>query len=462
MIRRPLGIIIILLFSFNIFAQNTVTFPRIESDPRADDFFRRGLDGFSWTDLAEMSLWSSDADLSTAANAALMQQINRMADDIRTYPDLPSENRERAEFILEYMHRNLLRTYSFPQTRVDTMLSTGRYNCVSSAVLYVILCKSIGIRASGVITRDHAFAMVHINGEDIDVETTNRFGFDPGRRRDFHDDFGRLTGFSYVPQGSYRDRQTISEIELVSLILRNRIAELEGRGRFAEAVPLAVDRTALLRGGAGTVSLAGLAGSPSTEFFEDPYKNLIDRLLNYGASLAMARNFTAALTWAQNASAIYPDEERWNDFIMNCIDADLANRTNGIRTVSEGELLISAIEEARSLGNLREERANEFLTSSIQRIASLLSGTQSGTRDWLAGINYIEDAILRFGSNRDLEQTLSAYRTNRATDFHNRFAAAWNRRNYDEAERILNEGLAEFPDDRRLLANMDTVIRHRR
>jgi hypothetical protein len=47
-----------------------------------------------------------------------------------------------------------------------------------------------------------------------------------------------------------------------------------------------------------------------------------------------------------------------------------------------------------------------------------------------------------------------------ATDYHNRFATAWNRRNYDEAERILNEGLAKFPDDRQLLSNKETIEKH--
>jgi hypothetical protein len=50
----------------------------------------------------------------------------------------------------------------------------------------------------------------------------------------------------------------------------------------------------------------------------------------------------------------------------------------------------------------------------------------------------------------------------RAIDFHNRFAAAWNRRDFDTAERILNEGLIEFPDDPQLLQNLETINRNRR
>jgi hypothetical protein len=73
----------------------------------------------------------------------------------------------------------------------------------------------------------------------------------------------------------------------------------------------------------------------------------------------------------------------------------------------------------------------------------------------------MESAIARYGSNRELEQALRTYRDNLAADYHNRFASAWNRRNFDEARRILNEGLAEFPDNRQLLSDRDIVDRQR-
>ncbi|MDR3174091.1 MAG: hypothetical protein LBU19_07570, partial [Treponema sp.] len=56
------------------------------------------------------------------------------------------------------MHREFLRSYSAMQTRLDTLLSNGRYNCVSSAVLYLILARSQGLDVRGVAARDHAFA----------------------------------------------------------------------------------------------------------------------------------------------------------------------------------------------------------------------------------------------------------------------------------------------------------------
>ena len=108
-----------------------------------------------------------------------------------------------AERALTFLHKNLFTTYSVTQTRVDTVLETGVFNCVSSAVLYLALTRSVGLSVAGVRTTDHAFATVLVNGQQVDVETTNPFGYNPGAKKEFTDTFGRTTGYSYVPPGNY-------------------------------------------------------------------------------------------------------------------------------------------------------------------------------------------------------------------------------------------------------------------
>jgi hypothetical protein len=472
-------------------AQTAAAFPRIEPDPKAIEYFNIGrqIEGYSWTDLAEISLWASgDVSLSN------MQKIRDAVAALNSSADLPENGRERADFILAFLHDNLLRRYSLYQTRVDTVFTNGNFNCVSSAVLYIILCKSAGINTSGVMTRDHAFVIVHVDGQNIDVETTNRFGLDPGNRKEFHDQFGRLTGFSYVPARNYRDRQTINQIELISLILNNRIAELERTNRHTEAVPLAVDRTALLLGSSLSVDTLELS-----EIFKNPLEDLLNRLLFYGSSLLRSNREEDALHWAALASVRYPASERWSELIMVAvnnritrfmrerripdarnflesyknilahndyetlnaviIDAELLGRANQINTANDGYAVVADIEQALNSGRLAERRATELITFAVQKTAQILSAAPD--RNWRAAIDYIENAISRFGANRELEQTLRTYRNNLAAEYHNRFAAEWNRQNFAEAERILNEGLAEFPDNRQLLNNRETVNRRR-
>jgi len=475
-----------------VYSQNAV-FPRIQPDPKALEFYRQCESGYSWIQLAEISLWAS-GDTSRAN----LEKIRAAAETIKNAADLPDTYEGKAEYILTFMYKNILKSYSLYQTRIDVMLSTGRYNCVSSAVLYMILCESIGVHTNGVMTKDHAFITIPIDGKDhIDVETTNAYGFDPGNRKEFHDQFGKLTGFTYVPAKNYRDRETISQIELVSLILNNRIADHERVNQFADSVPIAIDRAALLEG-------SELKVDPSTEthraIFTDPRVDLLDRLYNYGAMLLRAGKEEDCLRWAAAASPVYPDEKRWQEFIMAAvnnnqtkllkasryadarnflerqqqvlsqanydklesilIDSELSGKAYQIRTAADGDFVINAIDMARNGGKIAEKRAVELITFAVQKTASSVSAPPGGT--WRAAIQYIEASLSRFGANRELEQALNVYRGNLATDYHNRFAAEWNKKNYDEAERILNEGLAEFPKDRQLLSDKQIIVKQGR
>ena len=476
------------------FAQGrTTAFPRLEPDPKALEYYNVHKDGrgYSWQKLAEISLWASGD-----TSASTLGKISAAVDQLKASPDLPPAGKERAEYILSFMHRNILKSYSLYQTRVDTIFTNGRFNCVSSAVLYMIFCEALGVPAWGVMTKDHAFVMIPIGETEYDVETTNSFGFDPGNRKEFHDSNGNITGFTYVPPQNYRDRQKIGKIELVSLILNNRIVDHERQNRYGDAVPIAIDRAALLAGSALAVNEDAESWGP---LFEDPRKALMDRLINFGATLLRAGREEDGLRWALTASPIYPAPQRWQEFILAAvnnnimklaragkltearsflegqknilttadyaqfdaylIDAELLNSANRIRTAAEGDAVINAVEQARAGGRIGEPRAVELRTFAIQKTAASLSASPS--RNWRAAIVYIENAVTRFGANRELEQALNTYRNNLATDYHNSFAAAWNRRNFDEAERILNEGLAEFPDNRQLLADRETVNRVR-
>jgi hypothetical protein len=472
-----------------VYSQNT-SFPRLTPDPKALEYYRLGENGeYSWTALAEISLWAS-GDTSTSN----LEKIHAAADTIQKAADLPDSNKDRAEYILLFMHKNILKSYSHYQTRIDTMISTGRYNCVSSAVLYMILCQSLGINTKGVMTKDHFFITIPIGDTDIDVETTNQYGFDPGNRKEFHDQFGKLTGFAYVPAKNYRDRQTISRIELVSLVLNNRIADYERQNQFTDSVPVAIDRAALLEGSSLTID--SIKETQDT-IFTDPRKDLMDRLFNFGVMLLGAGKEEESLRWAAVASPVYPDEKRWQEFIMaaannhlmrlikankyadarkfideqkNALlqadydkldilltDSELFDRANRIRTAADGDSVVSAVEQARNSGKIQEKRAAEIITFAVQKAAAYISTQPAG--NWRGAIQYLEASLSRLGANRELEQALSVYRGNLAADYHNRFASEWNKKNYNEAERVLNEGLAEFPNDRQLLSDKQIIAR---
>jgi hypothetical protein len=462
-------------------------FPGLNADPRAAEYARRGVSRpYAWQELAEIALWASGSEADR-----FMDRILLAAEEIKTSPSLPADPRERGEFILTYIHDKLLTSYAERQTRLDGIFSSGRYNCVSSAVLYLILAASQGLEAWGVSARDHAFVTLRAGEETIDVETTNPYGFDPGSRREFHDGFGRLTGFAYVPARNYRNRADISPLELISLIFTNRIFDLESRGRYGEAVPLALNRAVLLSRRSDPVS------SP---FFGDPNKELLDRLLNYGITLVKAGKEEDALRWAALAGERYP-HERWEEFVygalnnllvkhirsrrfaegrsflntydaalsrdnavrLNAIltDAELVHRSSQIRTLQDAELSLRAINTAQNTRLLTAARAAEIRTFVFIKEGELLAAE----RGWHEALTFMENAVDQYGRNPQMDNAVRTFRSNRVGEIHNRFADLYNGQKYDDARQVVRDGLAELPGNRQLqtdLSRVEQTLRERR
>ncbi|MDR1128502.1 MAG: hypothetical protein LBL20_04245 [Treponema sp.] len=471
-------------------ARQSAAFPGLEADPLAGEFARRSRNGASgWRDLIDIALWASGAGQAARNQRGVSYRdaITAAAEELRASPELPQDRRARGEYVLAFAHKKFLKGYSETQTRLDEIVNTGQYNCVSSAVLYAILAAAVDLDVRGVMTRDHAFATVSVGAETIDVETTNPYGFDPGSRREFHDAFGKLTGFAYVPARNYRDRAALSLLELCSLIISNRVADLEKRNRYSESVPLAVNRAALL---------AGRRDPVSSPFFQDGEKDLLDRLFNYGASLLNGGRETDALAWAEYAGARYPGgaagERRWREFRFaalnnyivrlmkdgktadaraaldrygasldpsnyrqldsQLLDAELLAMANSLGRNNSAAELLDTIDRAARDSRLPAARAAELRDFVIINEGNRLAQTQAGAPSAIA---FTEGAIAKYGRNSRLDGALSVHRRNRVADLHNRFARLFNGKNYEEARNHIRRALEEFPADRQLRQDLD-------
>ena len=474
-----------------ITGQTNPDFPRLEPDPRGVDFARTGqAREYTWNELLDMGLWASGAAYSrdgaiTGDGAAAKKAVEAAVSSLGADQNLPLRKQDQGDYLLNFMHRQFLKTYVERQTRLDLTVTTGRYNCVSSAVLYAILASSVGLETRGVLTKDHAFAQVNTGDELVDVETTNRYGYNPGSRKEFQDNFGNTTGFAYVAPQNYRDRSTISQLELVSLIMSNRIADLESRGRFGEAVAVAVDRAALL----------SMRSNPvSSPFFSDPKKDVADRVFNYGASLIKANKEEDALNWAAAAEPLYPDP-RWREFnfaAMNNLlvkltqtkktadariildreasrfapadfgkldalvtDAELFQVTTMVSNSEDAEKALEIISQAAERGLVPEARIQELRNFVLLKEAERRSKS-SGLK---AAMEYLESASGTYGSNQQLQNALRIYNANRAIELHNQFAGLFNSRKYDEAYRHIQNALQEYPGDRQLLSDLAAAER---
>jgi len=197
----------------------------------------------------------------------------------------------RGEALLAFLHERALRRYEADATGLDQLLDSGRYNCVSSALLYAIAGRAAGLSVLAVRTPDHAFCLLEAPDRDIDVETTNRYGFDPGNKKEFTDSFGRVTGFAYAPPGAYSRRELIGDRVFAGLVLSNRAAILERSGRYREALLLGLDLDLLAPG-------------------EESRAFLLDRVNNVAAELSRRRDYGSARAFVEEARASLGDSPR--------------------------------------------------------------------------------------------------------------------------------------------------------
>ncbi|MDP3516605.1 MAG: hypothetical protein Q8S94_05490 [Pseudohongiella sp.] len=133
------------------------------------------------------------------------------------------DERERGAQLLKRMHlhffsadeRSPLAGYDADQSQLSALLRTGVYNCISSALLYLVLAETAGLVSAGVIMPSHAYVQITLpDGRIVDVETTSADGFDVVRDEAF---FNRQAGSWFesrrlvVPSfADYEQRRVVS------------------------------------------------------------------------------------------------------------------------------------------------------------------------------------------------------------------------------------------------------------
>ncbi len=358
---------------------------------------------------------------SAAAASAAKDHLSGLLLKFRSEVVDVSDQGALAERALTFLHKNVFTSYSVTQTRVDTALESGVYNCVSSAVIYLALARSVGLSVAGVRTTDHAFDSVLINGQQVDVETTNPYGYNPGARKEFTDSFGKVTGFSYVPPGNYRDRRTIGEKELLSLILYNRVSEYMDGHQFKDAVQPAVSAFTLM----GT---------------DEMRKVMTIAFSNYVTWLSSRRDFSEAVQFVDAVRASFGgmvamDQSRqdlYHNWVVGLLDD---------RQYDEAQTLLA---QASTRAALDESDWNALSVALVQRQAQQ-EGDNGGA---MAAAGVVAEALKKLGRQPALLQTYEAY-------VHNAFALLYNARRAVDAKAVIDQGLQVYPDSRTLLQDLD-------
>ncbi|MDB5050934.1 MAG: tetratricopeptide repeat domain protein [Fibrobacteres bacterium] len=135
--------------------------------------------------------------------------------------------------------------YAWEQSRFTGIFADGKYNCVSSAILYLVLAREFGFDAQGVLLPSHAFVQLRLpDGKIIEVETTTPSGFDW-----IHDEafYKKRAGPWFAARGlpastfkDYQARRIMRPLDLIALNMSNqhtapKLMKPQDRYRLIEA-----------------------------------------------------------------------------------------------------------------------------------------------------------------------------------------------------------------------------------
>ena len=203
---------------------------------------------------------------------------------------------DRGGRLLKWLYQSgVLKSYAKYQSDLSTLLDTGSYNCVSSALVYTVVGRHLGLDVRAIEVPDHAFAVLYDGTLHADVETTIESGFNPDRDPKSLGLFERLTGFSRPPADKRELRREVGDIGLAAVVYYNHGVDDSTGGRNALAL---------------ADYFRALSLDPENL---SAVKNTLATIANWSVELIRAQKFEQAVQELSVGLALAPDDAQLNN-----------------------------------------------------------------------------------------------------------------------------------------------------
>lgn len=476
---KLVAILFILCVFDNLIAQNAhPSFEplfQIDKIDSADDVFEAAL-LFSECE-RESEIWNS-----------CWYQFETIKADVTSSSIIDLDEEERGRAILKYLYQNYLKAYSLNQTKIDVALETGTYNCVSSAVLYMVAAKAAGLEVRGQSTTQHAFCSIYVPDEKsgkpkrIDVETTNPYGFNPGSKEEIEHE-NQIKKYYVVPKKYYSNRQEVSDGVFAGLIAGNLCADYIKSGEYTKALPLGAARWNAVKNepaksvasvrnsfdilAANYVNLLPPSASSyfstldwfsafidhwgNTDFLQ---KNLDSSIINLLVLCFQEKNYPLAREAYEkyktklSSSQVTKSEEIITDTII-------ITATDGLPTEQKVEEINRLLESDELANSARQNRAHLHLESYwLEYLNELMN-----SREYELGYTNATNALNQLPKSSKIKAMQNGFYNNLIATIHNNFAKQANAGNFEVARSTLEEGLKKFPNDKTLKKDMADLLK---
>lgn len=339
------------------------------------------------TRIIEAALEYSLCPISSERGRNCLKKYKSLESDCADLKRLPQA--ERAEALLGFLYKNLLVQYSSNVYLIDQTLQSGRYNCVTSAIIYLALAKSVGLEVRGVETTIHAYCNVYVDGKCVMVECTNPYGYNPGVKKETSRTQNSRT-YTYVTKKHYSGSREDSDLAFATLTGKNLVSDLNETDQYEKAVPLAVSRFLLLQ----AVNDGETGGARA---------DLDTVCTNYSITENRKLNHLASAEYMEKVAAKFG----WSDSLRKTYSNGVYNQVNTLLNKNRPDEAQTLFQQKRAdmLPSVAKNcEANIFRSREVNyhnRIATLFNNG-----DWEGALKVAEEGVRELPSSKTLQNDL--------------------------------------------------------
>lgn len=240
---------------------------------------------------------------------AYMDWYDALVERIKAFRFDPIDHMSSANKVFNYIRTTLYDEYQEKSTTLVDIVKDRRYNCVSSTLLYNLVCQDLGWTTQAFETPTHVYTLFNEFDKDVIVENTHPMGFDIMKNLDV---YSRYLAQFYPKNQVYKiglDRlyahenshgRVINNTELLGLLAYNQAYFAMEKGDYARAYDMVLVAQDFNRDSPSNVNFElHLYFKWGRECFEagrfyDAFEVLADGAYRYPGDKGLAKNARAA------------------------------------------------------------------------------------------------------------------------------------------------------------------------
>ena len=204
--------------------------------------------------LLELAVLASADHHDANALQTIQPRIDKFVARLKPKVGTAENDLERGHLLYRAMYEDFfggdkgeLGSYELEQSRITGIFKTGRYNCISSAVLFVVLAREFHLPVRGVLVPTHAFVEFGThNGKIVEIETTSSSGFGVTHDERFYKEVAAQwtssRGLRPITMEEYQQRKILEPYRFMAIAMINQANQPnmpdEDRGRLVEMAAL--------------------------------------------------------------------------------------------------------------------------------------------------------------------------------------------------------------------------------